>query len=106
MPSVIAYASLSKKLKNSKNTYKKLIQHCKNLDEPCDIYAEEADPNSSTRNLWDHVIQRIKSGEVKVLIVPNVFHIAGNSQKLQPVLSLCERNHTKIQTFDDKGGGL
>ena len=106
MPSVIAYASLSKKLKNSKNTYKKLIQHCKNLDEPCDIYAEEADPNSSTRNLWDHVIQRIKSGEVKVLIVPNVFHIAGNSQKLQPVLSLCETNQTKLQIIDDHGGGL
>lgn len=106
MPSVIAYASLSEKLKNSKNTYKKIIQHCKNLDEPCDIYSEEADPDSSTRNLWDHVIQRIKTGEVKILIVPNFFHIAGDKQKLQTVLSLCEANNTKLQIVDAQGGGL
>ncbi len=57
MTSVIAYMSLSKKLTNSKSTYKKLIQHCKNLDELCDIYSEEVDPDSSSRNLWNLVIQ-------------------------------------------------
>jgi len=98
--------SLSEKIKNSKNTYKKLIQHCKGLDEPCDIYSEKADPNSNTRNLWDHVIQRIESSEIETLIVPNIFHISCDRQKMQAVLSLCEANHTKVQFLDDQGGGL
>ena len=107
MHSVIAYMSLSKKLRNSIATYKKMIRNCKNLDEPTDLFAEEAEPDSSTRILWDDVIQRIESGMVKTLIVPNMFHIAGkNAQQLRTVMSLCRKNNVELRCTDDTAGAL
>lgn len=107
MPSVIAYMSLSKKLKNSKTTYKKLMRNCKNFDEPTDLFAEEAEPDSKNRILWNDVIQRIESGQVKTLIVPDLFHIAGtDAQKLKSVLLLCRENRVELQYVDDTAGTL
>lgn len=107
MPSVIAYMSLSEKLKNSKSTYKKMIRSCKNLDEPTDLFAEEAEPDSNNRILWNDVIQRVESGLVKILIVPNMFHIAGkDAQRLRMVMHLCRKNNVELRYTDDAAGAL
>ena len=74
----VAYCSTSETHWNlGRLSYQRLESYCKKSRHPIEILAEKIRPELGRRPRWEELLSRIKANDVKTLVVPNLFHIAG-----------------------------
>lgn len=96
---IVAYVSLA--LENDKTTALESVQkYCRDTSVETDIFAEEILPDEKHRPLWQKVIELIYSGNVSILIVPSLEHIAGNNPKfLSAFLTLLKIKSVRLKSL-------
>lgn len=74
--SIIGYASLA--ASGGQTDLDLLRQWCMKVPTETEILAEEIHPNEKQRPMWLEILNQIKLGTVTTLVVPSLFHIAGD----------------------------
>ena len=78
-------------------------QDCENARHPIEILVEKIRPELRSRPRWEELVGRIKANEVKTLVVPHLFHIAGsNVAQLSDFLRLLEEHEVELITLDQR----
>lgn len=94
----VAYASMVISI----DALSSLTDYCVFLDQEVDIYAEEAHPEDFKRPMFQMVLDKIQKNEVKTLIVPSLYHLAGDDTALlNKILNLTKRNHVELITLSN-----
>ncbi|GEM_PF-2637697 len=84
-------------------SYLKLQTYCENARHPIEILVEKIRPELRSRPRWEELVGRIKANEVKTLVVPHLFHIAGsNVAQLSDFLRLLEEHEVELITLDQR----
>lgn len=97
-PQTVVYASIVISI----DALASLTDYCAFLDLDVDIYAEEAHPEDFKRPMFQMVLDKIQKNEVKTLIVPSLYHLAGDDTALlNKILYLIKRNHVELITLSN-----
>ncbi len=84
-------------------SYLKLQAYCENACHPIEILVEKIRPELGSRPRWEELIGRINAHEVRTLVVPNLFHIAGpNVAQLSDFLSFLEKHEVELITLNQR----
>jgi len=74
---MLAYASIAASNPNHESDLDLLRRWCCRIPVETEILAEEVHPSEHHRPLWNQVLAQIEQGTLTMLIVPSLFHIAG-----------------------------
>jgi len=75
---VVAYASIANSDIDNDHDLKLLKAWCKKVPIEIETLAEEIHPSEPSRPLWSEVLQKIERRAITTLVVPSLFHIAGD----------------------------
>lgn len=75
---MVAYASIAKSNPNHGGDFKLLRRWCHRVPFQMDLLAEEYHPSESHRPLWSEILSEIERGAITTLVVPSLFHVAGD----------------------------
>jgi DNA invertase Pin-like site-specific DNA recombinase len=101
---IIAYASLFSTEANT-SALESLNEFCRSTPLEVDIFAEEIFPDEQNRPLWQKILNLIDERKISVLVIPNLFHIAGNDAKaLSSALDLLKAKGVTLQVLSDECG--
>lgn len=75
---IVAYASMVTSNPNHKCDLKLLRRWCSRVPGQMDILAEEIHPTDDHRPLWSEILALIERGAITTLVVPSLFHVAGD----------------------------
>ena len=98
---IVAYISLA--LENDKSAaFESVQEYCRNTLVETDIFAEEILPEEKDRPLWQKVLELVEQGEVSMIVVPSLEHIAGNDSKsLSSFLTFLKINNVRLKSLAD-----
>ena len=83
-------------------SFLRLKSYCEQRFYPIEILSEKIDPESKVRPFWIEIKRRIKKGDVTLLIIPSLYHVAGsNLAKLSDFLRLLEIERVKLISLKD-----
>jgi DNA invertase Pin-like site-specific DNA recombinase len=101
---VIAYTSLSPN-ENGSEALDSLHDFCRDNACGVDIFAEEISPDEMNRPLWQKILNLIDQQKISRLVVPSLFHVAGNKKEtLSSVLDLLKAKGVTLQVLSDECG--
>ena len=83
-------------------SFLRLKSYCEQRFYPIEILSEKIDPESKVRPIWIEIKRRIKKGDVTLLIIPSLYHVAGpNLAKLSDFLRRLEIERVKLISLKD-----
>lgn len=83
-------------------SFLRLKSFCEQRFYPIEILSERIHPESKARPIWIEIKRRIKKGDVTLLILPSLYHVAGsNLAKLSDFLRLLEIERVKLISLKD-----
>ena len=83
-------------------SFLRLKSFCEQRFYPIEILSEKIHPESKARPIWVEIKRRIKKGDVTLLIIPSLYHVAGsNLAKLSDFLRLLEIERVKLISLKD-----
>jgi DNA invertase Pin-like site-specific DNA recombinase len=83
-------------------SFLRLKSYCEQRFYPIEILSEKIHPESKARPIWIEIKRRIKKGDVTLLIIPSLYHVAGsNLAKLSDFLRLLEIERVKLISLKD-----
>jgi hypothetical protein len=83
-------------------SFLRLKSYCEQRFYPIEILSEKIHPDSKTRPIWIEIKRRIKKGDVTLLIIPSLYHVAGSDlAKLSDFLRLLEIEKVKLISLKD-----
>ena len=99
----LAYASTVESHWNlGRFSFLRLKSFCEQRFYPIEILSERIHPESKARPIWIEIKRRIKKGDVTLLILPSLYHVAGsNLAKLSDFLRLLEIERVKLISLKD-----
>ncbi len=83
-------------------SFLRLKSFCEQRFYPIEILSERIHPESKARPIWIEIKRRIKKGDVTLVIIPSLYHVAGsNLAKLSDFLRLLEIERVKLISLKD-----
>ena len=83
-------------------SFLRLKSFCEQRFYPIEILSERIHPESKARPIWIEIKRRIKKGNVTLVIIPSLYHVAGsNLAKLSDFLRLLEIERVKLISLKD-----
>ena len=74
---LVAYASMAVSNSTQESDFEFLQSWCRRIPIEMDLLAEDVHPTAVVRPFWNEILKGIESGSITTLIVPSLFHIAG-----------------------------
>ncbi len=75
---VVAYASLVISTQGAESDFEFLRRWCSKVPVELEILADDVHPSAPDRQFWKDLLNEIERGAITTLIVPSLFHIAGD----------------------------
>lgn len=83
-------------------SFLRLKGYCEQRFYPIEILAEKIHPEANARPIWAEIKRRIINGDVTLLIIPSLYHVAGsNLAKLSDFLRRLEIEKVKLISLKD-----
>lgn len=75
---IVAYASMVISTKSGESDFEFLRRWCAKLPIDLEILADDVHPSAKERPFWMDLMNEIERGAISTLVVPSLFHIAGD----------------------------
>lgn len=102
-PTVIGYSVMSSRRNKRRSDFDILRNYVMKTPIEFDLFAEEIHPDSPDRPMWKEVLSLIESGQVRMLVVPRLRHIADDDpQTLTLFLKVIRKYRVALVSLKEK----